>query len=97
MLQRHEARSITNLPRQVSGGSGLFGDVRFEFVRAVRRADDTMFVQVKGELGPASLVRLFEVLAPHGVAELSLGSTACRAKPVAWDPDVNAMVFELAQ
>jgi hypothetical protein len=95
MYENTEGRSSASLPRRVPGGSGSFGGVAFQFLRAIRRVDETVVVEVAGRLEPSTLVRLFEAVAQHGVAQLSLGSTICRAKPVAWEPEVHALVFEL--
>jgi hypothetical protein len=98
MHETTEGRPITNLPRRVPGGSGSFGGVAFQFLRAIRRVDETVLVEVAAASHPSepsALVRLFEAVSRHGVAQLSLGNTICRAKPTAWEPEARAIVFEL--
>src|SRR6202044_2170917 len=78
----HRVRVTANLPRRVSGGAGSFGGVVFAFRRAIRRGEEAALV---GGDAP-SLVSLFEAVAQHGVAQLALGSTLCRARAVDWEP-----------
>jgi hypothetical protein len=98
MHETIEGRPANNLPRRVPGGSGSFGGVAFQFLRAIRRVDETVLVEVAASSHPSepsALVQLFEAVARHGVAQLSLGSTICRARPTAWEPEARAIVFEL--
>jgi hypothetical protein len=93
---RIDPRALANLPRRVPGGHASFGALMFPFRRAVRRADETVVVEMDGAVRPDALVDLFEAAAQHGPSQLCLGSTICRAKPVAWEPAVRTLVFELA-
>lgn len=88
-------RSSANLARRLAGGAGSFGGVGFRFQRAVRRVDETVLVEVDPGLDAANLVRLFEAVAQHGVAQLALGSTICRGRAVGWEPEARCLVFEL--
>lgn len=93
MSDTREHRPLARSPRRVSEGEATFGGVVFPYRRAVRRVDDTVFVEV-GDT-PASVVELFEAAIAHGVAQLCLGSLLCRARPVAWDPESRGLVFDL--
>lgn len=93
MSDIREHRPFTRLPRRFSEGEASFGGVVFPYRRAIRRADDTVFVEV-GDTA-ASVVELFEAANAHGVAQLCLGSLLCRARPVGWEPECRGLVFEL--
>jgi len=88
-------RPRANLPRRVAGGAGSFGGVTFAFRRAIRRIDETVLVEADAALDGTALVRLFEAVAQHGVAQLALGATICRARAVDWEPEARCLVFEL--
>lgn len=79
--------------RRVSGGSGSFGGMVFPFRQAIRRGDETVLVEIEDH--PSAVVQLFEAAERHGTAQLCLGSTICRAKPVAWEPTGGGLIFEL--
>jgi hypothetical protein len=83
------------LPRRVSGGAGSFGPVAFQYRRAVRRADETVVVEVDLALADAELLGLHESVARHGTAQLALGTTICRARAVGFEPEARCLVFEL--
>ena len=95
MPQCSERQPAANLVRSVPAGLGSFGSIAFPFRRATRRVDETVLVEVLDLHHPSALVKLFEAAVEHGVAQLCLGSTICRARAVDWEPEVRCLVFEL--
>lgn len=95
MSEITETRLPTNAARHVIGGHAVFGAIVFPFRSAVRREDETVFVEVDPTHYPVPVAQIFEVVSRLGVAQLCLGSTLCRARPVAWDAGGNGLVFDL--
>jgi hypothetical protein len=72
--------------------TATFGGLTFTCGMTIRRADDTVVVQVESPERPADIVAAFRDV---GVAQLAFHHTLCRARAVGWDTALGAVVFEL--